>query len=200
MKLDWGYLFGMALQTVPEPRKVARDVQAVNLPRADLWSVFALIMVATAFLSVLSSILFPVDPETLGPLLSNPIMTSIAQASIAVFSVFLIYWVGRALGGTGSFDQALLTIIWLHFVLLIVELVVLALAVFAPGMAALLWLMGRVLTFWILSHFIAEMHGFRSALSVFFGIFMVMIVLMTVLSMVFALIGLGIPDPALGVS
>ena len=35
--IDWGYLFGMALQSVPEPRKVARDVFAFAAPRHALW-------------------------------------------------------------------------------------------------------------------------------------------------------------------
>ncbi|GKY87644.1 YIP1 family protein [Sinisalibacter aestuarii] len=202
MKFEWGYLFGMVLQTVPEPRKIAREVQNLGAPRAVLWQALLLLLVATTFLGVISSILFPVDPDAFGALLSDPIMTGIAQGSVTVLTVFGIYWIGRALGGTGSFDQALLTVIWLQFVLLIVELGVLFLGVFAPGLALLLWVMGMVLTFWILSHFIAEMHGFRSAGAVFAGIFMVMIALAVVMSVVFALIGLGVPVGAaeMGVS
>lgn len=193
MKFDWGYLFGMALQTVPEPRKIAREVQALRYPRVVLWQVLALLLVAATFLDVIASILFPIDPATMGTLLADPLLTGIAQASFSVLTVFGIYWIGRALGGTGSFDAALLTIIWLQFVLLIVELGVLFLGTFAPGLALVLWLGGLIMTFWILSHFIAEMHGFRSAGAVFAGILLVLLVLAMVMSMVFALIGLGVP-------
>jgi len=192
MKLEWGYLFGMALQTVPEPRKVAREIQALQVPRAVLWQVLALLLVAATFLGVLASILFPVDPEVAESFVADPIATGIAQAVLAVGMVFAIYWIGGKLGGTGSFDQALLSVIWLQFVLLVIELGIVFLGVFAPGMALLLWVMGLVMTFWILSHFIAEMHGFRSAGAVFLGILLVLLVLAVVLSIVFSFLGFGV--------
>ncbi|OIP86583.1 MAG: hypothetical protein AUK37_02980 [Rhodobacterales bacterium CG2_30_65_12] len=191
MKFNWGYLFGMALQTVPEPRKVAREVQGLGYPRRVLWQALGLLLVAGTFLAVIGSILFPVDPETAGALFADPILTGIAQATVSVLTVFGIYWIGRVLGGTGSFDQALLTVIWLQFVLLIIELGVVFLGVFAPGLALILWVMGMVMTFWILSHFIAEMHGFRSAGAVFGGIFLVLIMFAVAMSIVFSLLGIG---------
>jgi len=193
MKFNWGYLFGMALQTVPEPRKVAREIQALQFERGVLWQALALLLVGTTFLGVIASILFPVDPEAFGPLFADPIMTGIAQASIAVLSVFGVYWIGRMVGGTGTFDQALLTIIWLHFVLWIVELGVIFLGVFAPGIALLLWVMGMVLTFWILSHFIAEMHGFTNAGMVFVGIILTLFAVAVIFSIFLAMIGIGVP-------
>ncbi len=193
MRFEWGYLFGMVLQTVPEPRKVAREIQALQFRRVDLWLALALLLVATTFLGVIASILFPVDPETMGPLFSDPILMGIAQASVAVLMVFGIYWVGRMVGGTGTFDQALLTVIWLHFVLWIIELGVVFLGVFAPGMALLLWIMGMVMTFWILSHFIAEMHGFNNAGMVFVGIVLTLLAVVVVFSIFLAIIGIGVP-------
>lgn len=198
MKFDWGYLFGMALQTVPEPRKVAREVQALGYPRPVLWQVLGFLLVAATFLAVIGSILFPADPEAVGAIVVNPLMTGIAQAIISVLTVFGIYRIGRALGGTGSFDQALLTVIWLQFVLLIIELGVLLLGLFAPGLALFLWVMGMVMTFWILSHFIAEMHGFRSAGAVFASILMLLLVLAVVLSFVLAAIGISVGPGAVG--
>lgn len=192
MKFEWGYLFGMALQTVPEPRKVAREVQALSYPRAVLWQALGFLLVAATFLAVIASILFPVDPETAGALAANPILTGIAQAAISVLTVFAIYWIGRALGGTGRYDQALLTVIWLQFVLLIIELGVVFLGVFAPGLALILWVMGLVMTFWILSHFIAEMHGFRSAGAVFVSILLLLVVVAVVMSVVLSALGIGV--------
>lgn len=189
MKFEWGYLFGMALQTVPEPRKVAREIQALRVPRPVLWQVLALLLVAATFLGVLASILFPVDPESAGALATDPVMTGAAQGVFTVAIVFLIHRVGRWLGGTGDFDGALLTVIWLQFVLLVIELGIVFIGLFAPAMALILWVMGMVMTFWILSHFIAELHGFRSAGSVFLGILMVLLVLAVVLSLLFTIFG-----------
>ncbi|RME17845.1 MAG: YIP1 family protein [Alphaproteobacteria bacterium] len=193
MTFEWGYLFGMALQTVPEPRKIAREVQSLDLPRPVLWQILALLLVASTFLGVLSGLLYPVSAEELGPVLGNPIVNGITEASFTVLTVFAIYWIGGALGGTGTFDQALLTVIWLQFLLLIVELGVVTLGLFAPGLAVLLWVMGLVLAFWVLSHFIAEMHGFRSAGSVFAGILMLLLVMAVAMSALFMAIGLAAP-------
>lgn len=198
--INWGYLFGMALQTVPEPRKVARDVFAYPAPRRALWLMLALLLVSMTFLAVISSILFPVDPAEMGALLgddqmapafTSPMVTGMVQATTAVVSVWAIFWIGRGAGGTGTFDQALLTVIWLHFVLFLLQLGILTLGLFAPGLALLLTLMSFVMTFWLLSHFVAEMHGFRSAGSVFAGIMMVLLVLAVVMSVLLAMFGFG---------
>ncbi len=195
MNFDWGTLFGMALQTVVEPRKVARDVQSVDLPRQTLWEILGLLLVAATFLGVIGSILFPVDPanNAFGPLATDPVMMGIAQGSTSVLTVFVIYWIGRAVGGTGSFDAALLTVIWMQFVALIVALGVLFLGIFAPGLSLLLTGMGMVMSFWILSHFIAEMHGFRSAALVFAGILTTGILLMLGMSIILGMITFFIP-------
>lgn len=207
-EIDWGRLFGMALQTVPEPRKVARDIFAFGAPRGALWQILALLLVSMTFLAVISSILFPVDPAEMGaifgdedmtPALISPVVTGIVQATTAVASVWAIFWIGRAFGGTGSFDEALLTVIWLHFVLFLMQIGILLLGLFAPGVALLLTLMSFVMTFWLLSHFVAEMHGFRSAGSVFAGIMMVLLVLAVVMSLLMAILGFGMTvDTATG--
>ena len=192
MIFDWGTLFGMALQTVPEPRKVARDLFALAYPRPVLWQVLALILVGSAFMGVISSILFPVAPEMMGPLFASPWILAVSEALASVLTVFAIYGIGRAAGGKGRFEDALLTVIWLQFVLLIVEIGVLFLGVFAPTMAMLLWLMGGVMGFWILTHFITEMHEFRSAGMVFVGIILAIFGMVIVLSVVLAMLGVGV--------
>ncbi len=191
MRFEWGYLFGMALQTVPEPRKVARDVFAVQLPRTALWQMLALMLVCMTFLGVIRSILFPVDPEFADALLAKPLVVGAVQAAASVITVFLIYYIGRMTGGTGSFPQAIKTVVWMQFVLLILELGSVFFLVIAPGFALLTGLFAVFMSFWILSHFIAEMHGFASPLSVFFGIVMTAISLSVLLSMLLALLGLG---------
>ena len=191
MKLEPGYLFGMALQSIPEPRKIARELFATGLDRGTLWQVLILLLVIGAMLGVGSSLLFPPAPELAGTVFAMPLMVAVAEASIAVITVFLIFWLGRAAGGTGRFEDAIVTVAWLNFVLLIVQLTVLLLSLFAPSIAALLWLAGGFAGFWILSHFIAEMHGFASAMRVFLAILLTSFVAVAVLSIVLAVLGVG---------
>ena len=116
---------------------------------------------------------------------------ALAEASISVLTVFAIFWVGRMAGGTGQFKDAIITVIWLQFVLLIVEIGVLFFGVFAPMMATLLWIMGGTLGFWLLTHFITEMHEFRSPGMVFLGIILTIFAVVVMMSVVLAMIGIG---------
>ncbi|MEC7760475.1 MAG: Yip1 family protein [Pseudomonadota bacterium] len=189
--MEPGYLLGMVLQSIPEPRKIARELFALNLDRTTLWQALFLMLVTGAIFGVGSSILFPPSEELSGTLFAMPLVVAIAEASVAIISVFLIYFIGRAAGGTGRFEDGILTVAWLNFVLLIVQAVVLVLSLFAPSMAALLWLFGGFTGIWILSHFTAEAHGFASAMRVFLTILLVSFIAVAILSIVLAILGVG---------
>jgi len=191
MRFEPGYLLGMALQTIPEPRKVARDVLSLHFPRAILWQVFALFAVLATGLNVAAGMLFPTDPEMVGSLLADPIRMGLIQAASLVMTIFAIYWVGQAFGGHGTFPQAILTVLWMQYVAVLLQFAVLVLALFAPGMAVLLAVMSVGVSFWILSHFIAEMHGFRSAGLVFATIIVLIFAIGVLLGILFALIGIS---------
>ncbi|WP_298499642.1 Yip1 family protein [uncultured Maritimibacter sp.] len=189
MRYEPGYIFGMALQSIPEPRRVARDLFDQGLPRNTLWAILALILVLGAMLGVVSGLLFPIAPELEGTIIANPMLVAVAEASIAVLTAFFVYWVSRAAGGTGSFEDGLVTVIWVNFVLLMVQTLVLILTFIAPGLAVLLWIFGSFAGIWIMSHFIAEAHGFTSAGRVFLGVVMTGLVAAVVLSVVLTLLG-----------
>ena len=191
MRFEPGYLLGMALQTIPEPRKVARDVLGLHFSRAVLWQAFALFAVLGAGMNIAAGMLFPPDPEMVGSLLADPVRMSLIQTASLVMTVFAIYWMGRAFGGTGTFPQAILTVTWMQYVAVMVQVVVLVLALFAPSMAVLLSVLSVGLSFWILSHFITEMHGFRSAGLVFASIVITILAIAMLLGILLGLIGVS---------
>ncbi len=199
MKFEPGYLLGMALQSIPEPRKIAREIQALRYPRAVLWQVFALFEVLSMAIGVAISVLYPPAPELLAAISENPVLAittkpvlaGMVGASLLVITIFAIYWVGRSFGGTGRFDQAILTVLWLQFVMLIAQAAMLVLAIFAAGLAAIVNVSATVLMFWILSHFIAEMHGFKSVGLVFLMIILTIVAMLVGLAVILALIGVG---------
>ncbi len=191
MNFKPGYLLGMALQTIPEPRKIAREIQALRYPRAILWQTFALFLILSTGIGITASVLFPPGPEFEGSLLADPIRMGIIEGSILVITIFAIYWVGQAFGGKGRFDEAILTILWLQFIALIVQVVVVVLALFAANLAMMVNVGGIVLTFWVLSHFITEMHGFRSVGLVFAIILLTLMGVIIGLAVIMAIIGVG---------
>ncbi|KPN62436.1 Yip1 domain-containing protein [Aliiroseovarius crassostreae] len=189
MRFEPGYLFGMILQTVPEPRKVARDLFDLPVSRKARWLSLWLLLVFAAAAGVVSHLLYPVDAAVFGPVLSDPMVLGAIEAAFLVSGVFMIYLIGRLAGGQGSFDDALTIAIWLEFVLLVFQLASLVFSLFAPALAGILMVMSSVLFFWILSHFIAESHGFRSAGLVFAGIASTMVLAVFALSFLLVLLG-----------
>lgn len=197
MKFEPGYLFGMVLQTVPEPRKVARDLFDLQVSRSTRWLTLWLMLVTATALGVVSHIIYPVDAELFGPLLSSPIALGVVEAAFLVSGLFGIYLIGRLAGGQGSLDDAITIAIWLEFVLIGLQAATLLFSLFAPALAGILMVMSSVLFFWILSHFTAESHGFRSAGLVFAGIAAVIVLAIFTLS--FLLVLMGVEPNQIGV-
>jgi hypothetical protein len=73
-------------------------------------------------------------------------------------------------GGTGTFPDALILMVWLQFILLCVQLVQVLAGVMLPVLADLIGLAGLGLLLWLLTNFVAELHGFRSLIAVFAGL------------------------------
>ncbi|GHE85113.1 YIP1 family protein [Aliiroseovarius zhejiangensis] len=193
MRLEPGYLFGMALQTVPEPRKVARDLFDLNLPRETLWTALALVVVVNAALGVLAGMMFPLDAAQVGSVLSSPVLLGVIEASFMFGLAWGIYVIGRMFGGQGSLSDAIITVVWMEFIFLMVQALTLLLTVFAPGLAAITMIASIFLFFWVLSHFTTESHGFASTGMVFASILGFMI--LTVFALSFLLVLLGV-EPA----
>lgn len=191
MRIEPGYMLGMAMQTIPEPRKIARELFGLGLDRGTLWMILVLLLTVSCGLSVAIGAMFPPDPSFDGTIFANPLMTSIAESSIAVIAVFLLFWVGRMFGGVGRFEDAIMTVIWMEFVLLLFSMLTVLFMLFAPSIGVLFWVMGSVTSLWVLSHFTAEFHGFKSALSVFFGMFLSAFIILMVVALMLTLAGFG---------
>ncbi|MCK8484086.1 YIP1 family protein [Aliiroseovarius sp. S2029] len=193
MRLEPGYLFGMALQTVPEPRKVARDLFDLNLPRETLWTALALVVVVNAALGVLAGMMFPLDAAQVGSVLSSPVLLGVIEAAFMFGLAWGIYVIGRMFGGQGGLSDAIITVVWMEFIFLMVQALTLLLTLFAPGLAAITMIASIFLFFWVLSHFTTESHGFASTGLVFASILGFMI--LTVFALSFLLVLLGV-EPA----
>ncbi|MDA5094849.1 Yip1 family protein [Aliiroseovarius sp. KMU-50] len=197
MKLEPGYLFGMIVQTIPEPRKVARELFDLPVSRNARWLTLWLLLVAATILGVITHVIYPVRAEQFGPVLASPIALGVFEALFVIIGIFLIYLLGRLAGGQGSIDDAITVAIWLEFVLLTLQVASLVLSLFAPTLAGILMVMSSVLFFWILSHFIAECHGFKSAGLVFAAITTTLVLAILALSFLLAL--MGVQPPQIGV-
>jgi hypothetical protein len=101
------------------------------------------------------------DPIS-GVMLASPFRAAVLQWAFLALSVVLIHRVGRAFGGTGGFADALLIVVWLQCLTLVLQVVQLVANLLSPALAGIIGLAGFGLFLWLMTNFIAELHGFRS--------------------------------------
>ena len=163
-------LAGLMQLTLQDPTRAARELLAEGVPLAARTAGLLLVAVLSALLVSLQ-----VGDGTQAPdpitafMLGSPFRTAVLQWGFLALSVVLIYRVGRAFGGRGSLPDALLIVVWLQALMLGFQLVQLVVAPILPALAGLIALVSFVVYFWLLTHFIAELHGFASRGLVFVG-------------------------------
>lgn len=156
--------------TLQDPRQATRVLLAEGVPVPARTAGLMLVAVVSALLASLQIRLSPQDLDPLSALmLASPFRAAIVQWVFLALSVVLIHRVGRAFGGIGSFPDALLIVVWLQCLTLVLQLLQLVSSVIAPPLAGIIGLGGFVLFLWLMTHFIAELHGFHSRGLVFVG-------------------------------
>lgn len=180
--------------TLRDPRGGARAVLALRLTAATGWSALLLMAVLSTLLTSLSLALAPPQARTeMGAFFANPLQVAVMQMVVLALGAMLVARVGNWFGGTGDLAGALAVMAWLEVILIALQAVQVLLALLAPPLAEALGLAGAVLFLWLLSHFVAELHGFGSALKVLGGILLTGFCVSLVLSAL--LIGFGgMPD------
>jgi Yip1 domain len=156
--------------TLQDPRQATRVLLAEGVPMRARTGGLLLVAVVSA---VFASIQLGTSPQALDPLsafmLASPFRAAVVQWLFLALTVVLIHRVGRAFGGRGSFPDALLVVVWLQLLTLAIQVLQLAATLVAPPLAGIIGLGGFVLFLWLMTAFIAELHGFASRGLVFLG-------------------------------
>ncbi|MEM9032698.1 MAG: hypothetical protein AAGB18_08625, partial [Pseudomonadota bacterium] len=95
-----------------------------------------------------------------------------------------------------SIDETAIIVAWLQFIMVCVQVVQTAALIIMPPMAGLIGIVALVLFLWLLTNFIAVLHGFRSLAQVFVMILVSTFTIAFVLSILLAIFGVGIQLPA----
>jgi hypothetical protein len=182
-------IVALARLTLNDPRKGVRALLAMDVPLPARTAGLVLVAVSSALLFHLGFLILPAGDDALAQFMSqSPIRTAIIQWLILAATVFCIYRIGRAFGGQGSLTDALLLVIWLQLIMLGVQLVQLLSLLFLAPLAGLISLAGFVLFFWLLTSFIAELHGFASRWLVLAGVIASGFAIATALAVILSLI------------
>jgi hypothetical protein len=163
--------------TLQDPRQAARALLGEDIPVPARTAGLLLVAVLSAFMISLQAGLQPqpVDPIT-AFMTTSPIRTAVVQWFALALTVVLIHNVGRAFGGQGSFADALLIVVWLQLIMLALQALQLLAFLLAPTLGGIIGLASLFLFFWLMTNFVAELHGFASLGLVFLGMIIVTIV------------------------
>ena len=179
-------LLALARLSLKRPRDGARQVIALRLPPSVGWLGLGLAAVLSTLMVHLSFAMQPADVQSFfAATIASPLRTALLQGGFMGVAVVAVYRVGRWRGGHGRFDDALILVVWLQFVLLGLQAVQLVAYAVAPLLADLIGLATVALFFWLLTNFVAELHGFKSLGLVFVGVLATLVVM--VLGLAFGL-------------
>lgn len=194
MSLRFMDILSLAQFTLNDPRRGLRTVLNLRLPLQTGVLVLFLIAVLSALISHLQLALMPVvGNPLLDFLMGSPFRSALIQAVGLLLTAGLIHWIGRAWGGTGQLDEAVWAVAWLQVFMLVLQLgELVAIILFMPQLALMATVVGLAVSCWLVSMFVAEVHGFQSPVKVFFGIVVSTIGISFVLS--FLLVGILGPE------
>ena len=180
--------------TVQNPRRGLRDVlDQVPEPRTRML-VLLLMAVGSALLTQATLALSPVEGNPLAQfLISSPMRIAVLQVGGMLLTSTLVYFVGRACGGIGSFADAIMAIAWLQLFMLVLQLgEILLMVAGLSNLALFVPLLSLGVFPWFLTMFVTEIHAFQSPAKVLGGIVVTVVATSFLLS--FVLVGFLGPE------
>ncbi|MFV0245644.1 MAG: Yip1 family protein [Qingshengfaniella sp.] len=183
------WIVAETLATLRRPREVAARMLTMGLPVPILWE--ALILVVTLSVLIGQGAVLMTGGHMPGEMaiLTSPLLLAIFQILLLGVTVFLVYALGRILGGEGSFADTLTLLTWLQVVMVCLQLAQAVAFFLLPSLAVLLGYVGIVLFLWLLTNFVAVLHGFRSTVLVFLMILVLAFGIAFFVSLLIAMLG-----------
>ena len=187
-------LFPAARDTVVDPRAGFRRMRTLNLSRDELWvALGAVTLLGVLMAELMLRMLIGGELQPMFTFGTQPLVTALIQLGVLAVLVLAVHWGGRMLGGKGTMSDAILAVVWLQFIMALLQAAQLIAVVILPPIAGLLGIAGLGLFFWLLTGFVAELHGFRSRGKVFLGVLLALIAVAVALVFILTLIGVTLP-------
>ena len=185
MDLSLQSLMALARYTVQNPREGARMVMQANVPVPARWMAFAVMAILSAVLAHLSFGMMPADMRMeMGGAMNSPFRTAAFQGALMLASVYAIVWIGRWRGGVGTFNDTLILMVWLQFILLILQMVQIVAQLVLPALSQGIGFLSIAVFLWLLTNFIAEVHKFASVGKTFVAVLLAMLAMGFVLTLI----------------
>lgn len=184
-------LQALAIQTITKPAEAARAILSRDWPREALWSGLFLGLVLNTLFYALQKVLFPV-PDTAQMIRMSSSAYLAMNLAIQLALIGGITVAGRFLSGNGRADQVMALMVWLLLLQAAAHAVMLLLILAAPVLAVLMNLVIVVAGFFIMLHFVNEVHGLGSLFKAFAVVLMAGVLVVAALTVLLNLFGFSI--------
>lgn len=191
-----GAVFAPLLRTsLQNPREAAKLVIAMGVPERALWIALALVVVLTSL--VMSAVLqaVPLPEDDLGqilaasPLFASPIAATIIRMGQAILAVYLVFWVGRTLGGQGTLQDVLGVITLLQIVSFVLLTGITLVGFVFPLLSSMAFLAFIGWLLWSVITYIDEAHEFENMFKAVGVLFISFIGVIIGMSLLMAVVG-----------
>ena len=177
------------LSSIFNPSEIVGRVKSLNLTFFELIQALLFISISSVVVTYLTfwlpNIFFGQTFDELNLILSlvnnNPFSFVFLQCSIMIMVSLIIAFGGQFFKGNGNFVDSLGGVLWINFILIIINFFQILLIISISTLADILALMATFWSIWALAVFSKELHGFQSlAITSLVGllIFSVVVILM----------------------
>lgn len=162
MNITAASLWALVLRTFKDPKPVAEDLIKLRFEHSFLWMFLGLVVICSVLVMVLASAIGPPPPPEMKFLSLSPFAATMMIGSLSVMFVFVLYYVGLAMGGTGSFGSTLVLLSWHQAVSLVFQLFQLLAVLISPTLGAFTAMAGFVALIYVFLQFINALNEFES--------------------------------------
>ncbi|MBW4708898.1 YIP1 family protein [Roseobacter sp. YSTF-M11] len=190
--VDWPQL---TLLTLRDPKAAAAEIMSWQLPRDALWMAAIVVAIAGTIMSTLTNFVMPL-PEPFTDLFPNPIMLFLAMAGGFVLTVNVLFWTGRAIGGSGDLNDLLALLVWMQALRATAQLLILICVLVTPFLTGFLVLLVGIATIWVFLNFLSVGLQLNSLLKAVLVVFAAALALSLGVSLLLSMIGvsaIGVP-------
>lgn len=177
--------------TLRRPAEAVARIRALNLPVPSRWMALVLAVSLSTLLAGGARLLFPTEPgDPISDLLASPLTLAVLQFGALVISAAAITVIGRAFGGQGQFDDALLLLAWIELILVGTQAMQLVLLLVMPASGVLMSLIAFALSIYLIIAVTKALHGFHSTAKVAVGFIGGVFLVGSILSLIAAATGI----------
>lgn len=191
MTLDAPHFLALVWRSVTDPVPVAQGIRDMRWDRNVLWTGFALVAVLSAILQGVLQLMIPAEAEQ--NWMPPALIYGALMYGFLALNAWLTYVIGKAMGGTGSFDETLTLMVWFQLISLTLSGAQFLLMLVMPLLAVVFALASFMMLLRCMVHFIDVLHRFDSLPKAFGTAFMALIGAVAAGLPFYSLLGLNLP-------